>query len=275
LDCDDTGAGPGVIVLLHGFPLGRAMWSDVARGLARGFRVIVPDLRGHGSSPAPHGVYTMEALADDVAELLDERGVTTPVVLAGLSMGGYVALALAARHRARLRGLALCDTRAGADTPEAAKGREELAAKVETMNSVEPVIESFLPKLLAPATYERKPDLVESARALMSGQPPVGVAGCLRGMAVRPDRMALLPTLDLPTLVLVGSDDRLTPPDEARRMSDTLPDGRLTVVPGAGHLTPIEARRRRSAPCESLRLCCSTGCDASLQGPGSCARLMT
>lgn len=252
LECDDVGAGYPVFVLLHGFPLGRAMWADVAAGLARDFRVIVPDLRGHGQSPAPRGVYTMDDLAHDVVELLDERGVTVPVVLAGLSMGGYAALAFAARHRARLLGLALCDTRAGADTAQAAQSRESLAVEVETSNSVGPVIESFLPKLLAPSAYEEKPALVETVRRMMSGQPPAGVAGCLRGMAARPDRAPLLPTLDLPTLVLVGEADRITPPDEAQHMADALPDARLVVIPSAGHLTSVEAPEATEAALREL-----------------------
>lgn len=125
----EQGSGP-VVVLLHGFPLNRVMWAEQIQTLSAAHRVIAPDLRGHGDSPAPDAVYTMDSMADDVVELLDGLGVAEPVVVGGLSMGGYVALAMALKHPCRLRGLMLIDTRAAADAPEAAKGREVTAQAV-------------------------------------------------------------------------------------------------------------------------------------------------
>lgn len=120
----DEGPGPAV-VLLHGFPLSGAMWKEQLDGIGSTYRLIVPDLRGHGDSPAPDGVYTMDEMADDVIELLDTLSLDDPVVVGGLSMGGYVALSLAVRYPARIRGLMLMDTRAGADSPEAAQKRRD------------------------------------------------------------------------------------------------------------------------------------------------------
>ncbi len=240
LACGDVGTGGSTLVLLHGFPLGSGMWVDVAEQLGARARVLIPDLVGHGASPAPAGAYDIAQMADDVAELVAEKHVTTPLVICGLSMGGYVALAFAARHRERLAGLILCDTRAGADTPDAAKGREELAAKVESSGSTQPVIEAFLPKLLATEAYERRPELVARLRTLMAEHPVAGVAGCLRAMARRPSREELLPSLQISTLVLVGADDRITPPDVAHGMVDRLPNASLQIIDGSGHLPPLE-----------------------------------
>src|SRR4051794_31840791 len=120
LSCDEAGPGPAV-VLLHGFPLNRTMWAQQLTQVGTAYRVIAPDLRGHGSTPAPAGVYTMDEMAGDVLETLDALGLNVPVVLGGLSMGGYVALAAVARAPERFRALMLLDTRAGADTPEAAR----------------------------------------------------------------------------------------------------------------------------------------------------------
>ena len=143
----DEGPGP-VVVLLHGFPLSRAMWEEQLAGIGSIYRVIAPDLRGFGESPVPEGVYTMDAMADDVVELLETLDIMGPVVVGGLSMGGYVALSLAARYPTRVRALILMDTRAGADTPEAAQGREATARAVLADDSARPVVDAMLPRLL-------------------------------------------------------------------------------------------------------------------------------
>src|SRR5215468_1543440 len=141
----DEGPGPAV-VLLHGFPLGRGMWIDQTHGLGSIYRVIAPDLRGHGDSPSPEGVYTMDEMADDVIELLDTLHLDGPVVVGGLSLGGYVALSMVARYPERIRALMLMDTRAGADTPEAAQKREEMAQAVIAAGNASPVVASMIPR---------------------------------------------------------------------------------------------------------------------------------
>ena len=238
---DDEGPGP-VVVLLHGFPLNRSMWSGQLTGVGSIYRVIAPDLRGFGETPAPADVstYTMEAMADDVVELLDELNLREPVVLGGLSMGGYVALAAVARHPSRFRALMLLDTRASADTPEAALNREATARSVEETGDVAAVVSGMMPRLFSPLTRERRPELVAPIVESMNQASPRAVAAALRGMAARPDRRAELPGLRLPTLVTVGADDLLTPPEEARSMASAIPGARLEVIPDAGHLSPFE-----------------------------------
>src|SRR5262245_31643360 len=203
LHYSDDGPGPAV-VLLHGFPLDHTIWDEQRTTLGSMYRVIAPDLRGHGASAATEGAYTMEVLADDVIETLDALGLTEPLVVGGLSMGGYVALAMAFRYPRRLRGLMLVNTRAAADTPETARVREDLAQQVEASGSVEAVVQTMLPKLVSPTTLRLRPELLDPVQRVMAGTSALGVAGSLRGMAARPDRTADLPRIAVPTLVIAG-----------------------------------------------------------------------
>jgi pimeloyl-ACP methyl ester carboxylesterase len=236
---DDNGPGP-VVVLLHGFPFDRTLWSAQSAEIGSVYRVIAPDLRGHGETAAPDGVYTIDAMADDVMELLDALQLTEPVVLGGHSMGGYIALSAALRYPERFRGLILVDTRAGADAPEAARHRVTLAEQVERTGSTAEVVEGMLPKLFSAMTRERRPQAIDRMHDVMVRTNPRAVAGALRGMAERPDRTGALVRLNLPTLVIVGSDDAITPPTEARAMAEAIPGARLEVIPDAGHVAPVE-----------------------------------
>jgi pimeloyl-ACP methyl ester carboxylesterase len=235
----DEGPGP-VVLLLHGFPLSRAMWVDQLSGIGSIYRVIAPDLRGHGESPVPEGVYTMDSMADDVVELLETLEISGPVVVGGLSMGGYVALSLAARYPTRVRALMLMDTKAAADTPEAAQAREVTAQAVLAADSAAPVVDAMLPRLFGKMTREQHPERVEPIKDIMSRMSPRGIAGAVRGMAARPDRRADLPKIVVPTLILVGDEDVITPQAEAKSMADALPNARLEVISQAGHLAPYE-----------------------------------
>jgi pimeloyl-ACP methyl ester carboxylesterase len=239
LALDDSGPGP-VVVLLHGFPLNRTMWSAQLAGLGSVYRVIAPDLRGQGETPAPEGIYTMDLMASDVLETLDHLGLRAPVVLGGLSMGGYVALAALAQAPERFRALLLLDTKAAADTAEAAINREALARQVEESGDISKVVEGMMPRLFSPLTRERRPEAMEEARDAMLATQPLGVAGALRGMAARPDRTGLLASIRVPTLVLVGADDVIATPDEMRAMAAAIPGASFRVIPDAGHLAPME-----------------------------------
>lgn len=236
---NDDGPGP-VVVLLHGFPLDRTMWSSQVTTLGSMYRVITPDLRGHGQTAAPDGVYSMDEMAEDVIETLDTLQITEPVVLGGLSMGGYVALALTARYPDRFRALMLIDTKAEGDTPDAARGREELASTVEGTGNSGAVASAMLPKLFSETTRQRRPELISQMQAVMQKTPARAVAGALRGMAARPDRTAELAQIVVPTLVLVGADDAITPPDGAQKMAEAIADAQIVVIPDAGHLAPLE-----------------------------------
>jgi pimeloyl-ACP methyl ester carboxylesterase len=236
---DDDGPGP-VVVLLHGFPLDRSMWRHQRSSVGAVYRVICPDFRGHGTSAAPDGIYTVDSMADDVLELLDGLQLFDPLVIGGLSMGGYVALSIAVRYPERVKGLMLMDSRAAADTPEAAKAREELARQVEESGKTEPVIEAMLPKLFCRGTFEHHPEIVAKMHARMSKTPARTISGTLRGLAIRPDRTGDLPSIKVPTLVLAGIEDKLIPWEESERVAGLLPDARLVKIPEAGHVAPIE-----------------------------------
>lgn len=230
----DQGHGPAVL-LVHAFPMRGAMWQPQLAALADHYRVIVPDLRGFGQSDAPAGPYTMETLADDLAGLLDRLGIAR-AVLVGLSMGGYIAFAFARRHSARLHGLVFADTRAGTDTPEGKAARETNAQLVESSGML-PLADKMLPSWFAAATA---PELRDAVRSLFLDNRAQGVAAALRGMALRADASELLPQIKVPTLFIVGTEDALTPPSEARAMHNALPGSRLVEISAAGHLSNME-----------------------------------
>lgn len=234
----DQGSG-SPLLFVHGFPLSHAMWNAQIPVFAGEHRVIVPDLRGFGSSVDTDGTVTMEDFADDLAAILDFLEVREPVVLCGLSLGGYIAWQFVRKYRARLRGLVLCDTRASADVPEVVENRLKLANLV-LENGTQPVAEVMLPKAFSPKTFADRPEVVEAVRSMMISSDPTGVAAASRGMATRAAMSALLPSIDLPTLVVVGADDALTPVEEMRRMAEAIPGSRFKVVPESGHLPPLE-----------------------------------
>lgn len=227
------------LVFVHGFPLSHAMWNAQIPVFANEHRVIAPDLRGFGSSVETEGTVSMEDFADDLAAILDFLQVREPVVLCGLSMGGYIAWQFVRKYRSRLRGLVLCDTRARADTPEVVENRLKVASVV-IENGLQPVAETMLPKALGPKTFADRPEVIDAVRGMMLSSDPSGVAAASRGMATRHDMTQLLPTIDLPTLVIVGSDDALTPVDEMRGMAAAIPGAQFQVIPDAGHLAPLE-----------------------------------
>ncbi len=236
---DDDGPGP-VVVLLHGFPLDRSMWSYQRSSVGSIYRLIEPDLRGHGHSAAPEGIYTVDEMADDVIETLDTLQLTEPLVVGGLSMGGYITLSIAARYPERVKALMLMNTRAAADTPEAAQARETLARKVEATGNADPVVAAMLPKLFSRKTFERHPELVDRMSNRMARTPARAVAGTLRGLAIRPDRTADLAKIAVPTLVLAGAEDQLVSVEESERMARAIPRANLVTILDAGHVSPLE-----------------------------------
>jgi pimeloyl-ACP methyl ester carboxylesterase len=236
---DDVGPGP-VVVLIHGFPLDRSMWTHQRSSIGAIYRVITPDLRGHGATAAPDGVYSVDDLAEDVVELLDALQLEGPVVFGGLSMGGYVTLSIAARYPERVKALMLMNTRASADTPEAAKARIELAERVEATGQTEEVVAAMLPKLFSKNTFEHHPSLIARTHHQMARTPARTVAGTLRGLASRPDRTEFLSSIQVPTLVVAGMDDVIVPLKEAEGMASRISGSKLVVIPNAGHMAPLE-----------------------------------
>jgi pimeloyl-ACP methyl ester carboxylesterase len=181
----------------------------------------------------------MERYANDLAELLDVLGVHEPLVLAGFSMGGYIAWPFVRKHVDRLRGLILCDTRAAADTEEARAGRLKMAEKVPEWGSAR-VAEMMGPKLFAPRTFETKPGVVAAVRLVVENTSPAAIAAAQRGMAARPDVTALLPAIRIPALVLVGAYDAISTRDEMESMASAMPSAQLVEIPDAGHMAPME-----------------------------------
>lgn len=234
----DHGSGPPIL-LVHGFPLDHSMWHAQIEALAGGWRVIAPDLPGFGASPPLAGPVTMERCADHLVEMLDALGVNEPVVLCGLSMGGYVAFQFWQRHAGRLAKMVLCDTRAAADAPEAAQGRYQFAEQIIT-HGMGVAAETMLPKLIAPATTATSPQTVEKIRSMVLAASPAGAAEALKGMAVRADMRDLLSEMQVKTLVIVGEDDAISPPEEMREIATAMPDAELVIVPMAGHMSPME-----------------------------------
>ena len=236
----ESGAGRP-LVLLHAFPLTASMWAPQREAFAGGWRVVCPDQRGFGGSPLPAGQEPgVDLLADDLAELLDARKITEPVVLAGLSMGGYVAMAFWRRHPSRVAAMVLADTKAGADGPEALAGRERMAAEVLAAGSSAQLVEAMVPTLLGSTTHATRPLVVGRVKALIDSASPPAVAWAQRAMAARPDSFADLRTIDVPALVVVGAEDQISPPADAQAMVDALPNASLVQLVGAGHLSSME-----------------------------------
>lgn len=229
------GSGP-VALLVHGFPLDSSMWIEQMEGLADLRRCVAVDLRGFGrSSPVTGEPLTMDKHAEDLVSVLDLISEEQADVIA-LSMGGYVALALAQRYPDRLRSLALLDTKAAEDTPEGKAGRDAMAENLVREGRV-PIAEALQAGLLGPdASLSAQARL----RSMIEGCRYETIVGALGGMRDRPDRTEVLATVMVPTAVIVGEQDTVTPPSEAELMASAIEDSVLTVIPGAGHLTPIE-----------------------------------
>jgi 3-oxoadipate enol-lactonase len=231
----DTGTSKDVVLLLHAFPLHSGMWSRQVASLSPRFRVIAPDYPGLGKSTPRPEPSTMEVLAEQVLGLLGSVRVDRAVVV-GLSMGGYLAFELYRQRPGLFRGLVLCDTRPGADTPEGAANRETFA-KHSLEKGLHWVADEMTPKLLRP-----QPDAaaVREVRHLIGEGTPAGVAAAQRGMARRPDSTPTMATIACPTLVVVGAEDTLTPPPEAEKMAAAIKGAKLARIPGAGHLPNLE-----------------------------------
>lgn len=255
----------GAVVLIHGFPFDGSMWAPQLTALPPGWRGLAPDLRGFGRSDLDGGsdpgtgaadgapvddgsaagvagpaeaVLTMEGLADDVAALIERESVA-PAVVCGLSMGGYVALALWRRRPELVRALVLADTRAEADTAEGRANRKRMAETARTSGS-EAIARAMVPTLLSASTLESRRHVADQVAAMIQGTRPETLVAALEGMARRSDSTGLLGTVDVPALVVAGEADGLTPPAVARSLAEGLPRARLVVLPDAGHVSNLE-----------------------------------
>ena len=226
------------VVLIHGFPFSHRMWAPQLRALSDDARLVAYDIRGHGQSPVGDGQYAIELFVDDLVALLDHLGIERAVGC-GLSMGGYVLLRALEREPHRFRGAVLCDTRSEADSDE---GRLKRVAAVRKLRSAGPsaYADDFLPGVLAPETLEARPEVVRAVRKMIEANPVKGMVGAQLAMAARTDTTDALGGLEVPTLVVVGEGDTLTPPETARRMARRIPGAGVTVISRAGHLSNLE-----------------------------------
>src|SRR5258708_26186928 len=233
--------GPGgksQTVFIHGFPFSQEMWQPQIQGLQASFPLVTYDNRGHGASDAGDGQYMLEFLVDDLIGLLDLLKLQK-VTLCGLSMGGYIALRAVERNPERVHALALCDTRSEADSNEAKIKR---AAGIRTVKEkgVSAFAEGFLKAAFAPKSFETRPQAVEAIRKTILANPPLGICGTLLALATRTDTTATLPNIKVPTLILVGDQDPITPPAAAQSLQKSIPGSELHIIPDAAHLSNLE-----------------------------------
>jgi 3-oxoadipate enol-lactonase len=234
---DVAGSGSPV-VLLHPFPVHHEFWLPISSYLSSRYRLIMPDLRGHGESGLGDGPATMEKHAADIARVMSAAGVER-APLVGVSIGGYAIFEFWRRFRDRVSALLLCNTKAGADNGEARKGRLQAAQDV-LEHGTETFFESMLPKLLAETTLRSRPDIVEGALRMMRRMSAEDVAGVQRGMAERQDSIALLKTISVPAMIITGDEDRTTGVPEAEVLKQNIPGSQLRIVGKAGHYSPWE-----------------------------------
>lgn len=226
------------LVLLHPFPAHHAFWLPAAQALTSRYRIVTPDLRGHGESDIGDGPATMEKHASDLIRVLDDADIGR-AVFCGVSIGGYILFEFWRRYRGRVAALALCCTRPQPDTAEARATRLKNAELVRERGT-EWFVDLMIPKLLGKTTQESRPDLVADARSMMLEMSPQDIAQVQQGMADRPDSVLTLKSINVPSLLVMGEEDTLAPPADGELMRQHIPGSRLTVIPKAGHFAAWE-----------------------------------
>jgi pimeloyl-ACP methyl ester carboxylesterase len=232
------GRALGTLVLLHGFPLSAHMWEQQFVLSEAGWHLIIPHLRGFDEGADGRSATSMDDYAGDVIDLLDSLHIDQAVI-GGLSMGGYVTFALLRNAPSYFQGVILADTRPQADTPEGKQGRQRMLELVRAKGPVA-VADDMLPKLLGETTRRELPGLVEDVRSIILSNGTETIAGALTAMMTRPDSTPMLSTIKLPTLIVVGEEDTLTPPQLSVDMHHAIPGSELVRVPKAGHMANLE-----------------------------------
>ncbi len=226
------------LVLLHAFPLDATMYDEVAASFDGD--LLTPNLPGFGGEALADGEPSLDAYAHAVARDLDARGIDRAVI-GGTSMGGYTAMAFYRLFPERVAGLALIDTKATADAPAASEGRRAMAGEMIEGQTTAPLIENVLPKLLGATTFADRADVVTLVEGWVQGADPAAAAWAQRAMAARPDSLETLAEVRVPSLVVVGEEDVLSPPTDAAMMASALHGAVVVEIPRVGHLTPVEA----------------------------------
>jgi len=235
---DNNVSDKPAIVFLHGFPFNHSMWDAQIQLLGRRFRTLAYDQRGHGQSDVGTGHYALELLVDDLLELLDAKKITK-AVLCGLSMGGYVALRAMERAPERFSGLILADTRSESDSNETRIKRSGSLKTIQEQG-VSTFCEGFLKAIFAPESLIHKPEVVDQVRNMIMGNSPIGIMGMIMALAGRTDTTASLDKIKVPTLILVGEKDAVTPPEAAQAMYDKIHGATWVKIPNAGHMSNLE-----------------------------------
>jgi len=226
------------VVFVHGFPFSHAMWGPQIEAVAARFRTVAFDVRGHGESAVGDGQYSIEGHVDDLFALLDHLKLPRSVIV-GLSMGGYITLRALERAQGRFRGAVLCDTRSESDTDEAKIKRFASMAAVKARGS-DFFADGFVTAVFAPGSFERHPDSIAQIRGIIRRTPPLSIAGTLLALASRTDTTASLPSIRVPTMILVGELDATTPVAASEAMHERIPGSELHIIPGAAHMSNLE-----------------------------------
>lgn len=235
----ERGTPGGVpVVFVHGFPFNLEMWDAQMRALPNHYRAIAYDVRGHGQSDVGDGQYSIEFFVDDLIALMDHL-VIQKAIVCGLSMGGYIALRAIERYPGRFNGLVLCDTKSESDTDE---GRVKRAASLKSLkiDGVGPFADGFVKSVFAESTFRYDPVAVEKVRSIIKANSPIGIGGTILALASRTDTTAVLDKISIPTLVLCGEHDALTPLKDARFLHERIKGSILHIVPEAAHVSNIE-----------------------------------
>jgi len=234
----DVGNSDGLpIIFVHGFPLSHEMWQPQIEVLEK-FRVIAYDVRGHGKSGVGDGQYMIEFFVDDLLGLLDYLKIRK-VIICGLSMGGYITLRAVERSPDRFIALILVDTQSRPDSNDVKLRRANLIRLVKT-EGVKAFSESFVKALLTPDTFTKKTVIVEKLTQIIRGNSPLGICGTLVALASRTDTTESLPHIKVPTLILVGMHDLLTPPSVSQEMQSKIPGSEIHLIPNAAHMSNLE-----------------------------------
>ncbi len=229
------------IVFIHGFPFSHRMWTfpgGQTETAAPTNRVIAYDVRGHGDSEVGDGQYSIELLVDDFIGLLDHLSISKTVV-AGLSMGGYIALRAIERHPDRFRGLVLCDTKSEGDSNDA-KIKRAASIKAVKANGPRQFAQNFVANVFTPDSFNTKPEAVKAIQSIIERTAPLSLCGTMLALAARTDTTNALPSIAVPTLIMVGEHDALTPPAASQAMHEKIPQSELHIIPGAAHMSNIE-----------------------------------
>lgn len=234
----NQGSSKTPIVLLHAFPVTYEMWQHQIDALSAKHEVYALDLPGFGASPTLREEASIASYAHAVLALLDEQGVEK-AVFGGCSMGGYIVFEIWRQAPKRVAGMILCDTRADADTDATKEARQQSIENVRA-SGLDQLAEGMIGKVFGETTLNTKTDLVASTKHIILENSPVGVIHALQAMASRPDSTEDLPSIKVPVLIIVGSEDKVTPMSAAKRMADELPSAEIVEIPNAGHLSPIE-----------------------------------